>query len=134
MRDDREKDFIRFARQTLEQNLQGMDTATCNRLAQARTKVVATRPQRWRMPMGPMGASIAIATTVALLIFLWPAEKHPGTQQLALEDINILASDVDMDVLTDPDFYRWLASYSANSLPLRDPPMGQGKARSAANG
>jgi len=68
------------------------------------------------------------------LIFLWPVAQGPDTQQLALEDIDILASDADMGVLADPDFYRWLASYPTNSLPLRGPPMGQGKARSAANG
>jgi len=106
MKDDREEDFIRFARQTLEQDLKGMDAATCSRLARARAVAPATH--RWRMRMGPLGASIGIAATAALLIFLWPVAQGPGTQQLALEDIDILASDADMDVLVNPDFYSWL--------------------------
>jgi len=108
MKDDREEDFIRFARQTLEQDLQGMDAVTCSRLARARARAVAPAAHRWWMRMGPLGASIGIAATATLLIFLWPVAQSPDTRQLALEDIDILASDADMDVLADPDFYRWL--------------------------
>jgi len=107
MKDDREEDFIRFARQALEQDLQGMDAATCSRLAQARAKAMATGSHRWRMRIVPV-ASLVMAATAALLIFVWPVAQGPDTRQLALEDIDILASDADMDVLADPDFYSWL--------------------------
>jgi len=107
MNDDREGDFIRFARQTLEQDLRGMDAATCSRLARARARAVAPVTHRWRIRIVPV-VSLAVATTAALLIFLWPVAQSPDTRQLALEDIDILASDADMDVLADPDFYRWL--------------------------
>jgi len=107
MKDDREEDFIKFARQTLEQDLQGMDAATCSLLARARAQAIATATHRWRMRVFPM-ASLAVAATAALLIFLWPVVQGSDTRQLALEDIDILASDVDMDVLVEPDFYSWL--------------------------
>jgi len=111
MKDDREEDFIRFARQTLEQDLQGMDAATCSQLAQIRAQAVTTATPRWQMRIVPV-ASLAVAATAALLIFLWPVVQGSDTQQLALEDIDILASDADMDVLADPDFYSWLENNS----------------------
>jgi len=107
MKNDREEDFIMFARQALEQDLQGMDAATCNHLAQARATAMENEVNHWRIRLVPV-ASLAVVATAALLIFLWPVARGPDTRQLALEDIDILASDADMDVLADPDFYRWL--------------------------
>jgi len=60
MKDNREEDFIRFARHTLEQDLQGMDAVTCSRLARARAQAVATATHRWQMRIVPM-ASLAVA-------------------------------------------------------------------------
>ena len=107
MNSGKEEDFISFARQTLEQDLQGMDAATRSRLTRARAAAIASESYRRWMRIVPV-ASVALAATAALLIFLWPVAQGPDTQQLALEDMDVLGSEVDLDVLADPDFYSWL--------------------------
>jgi hypothetical protein len=104
MKDDREKELIGLARRALDQSLAEMDAETVSRLAEARARAVQARPRAWAMPLG---ASIAVAVSAALLIVLWP-EGAGEVQQLALEDVEILASEVDLDVLAELDFYRWL--------------------------
>lgn len=106
MSDERDKQFLNFARSELDKSLRDIDDRTAARLAGARARALAAqgkKPLSW-LPMG-----IAAAMTAAvLLLFLWRQEVQPPLEPWAVEDVELLASDADLDVLADLDFYQWL--------------------------
>jgi len=104
------QDFKTFARDHLNDSLDDIDGITRTRLSAIRSEAVSSRPPKnnWFML-----ASLTTATAALMLIWVVPQQqsKHDfdtTMTNIALEDINILASDIDVELLEDVEFYQWL--------------------------
>ena len=119
-------EFERRTRELLVSSVDRLSGTTRSRLTQARYAAIAAvssrgryRLQRW----APAGAAAAAA--LALLVVFVPHGMHSPMKPVsnsALEDLDLLASDVplnaDQDV--DYDFYEWAvdqAQYGVSSTP-----------------
>jgi hypothetical protein len=119
-------EFERRARELLLGGAERLSGATRSRLTQARYAAIAAgesrarrRLQRW----APAGAAAAAA--LALLVVFMPHRVHSPSNPLAnaaLEDLDLLASDVPLsaDQDMDYDFYEWAVAQAepgASSAP-----------------
>ncbi len=104
---DSDDNFLEFARNTLEQSLLDMDAATSLRLARARARALTGKRGR-NMRWLPAGIAVTITAATAGLIMM----LHPGPagvfQPPEPDDMELLSSDVDLETLSDMDFYTWL--------------------------
>jgi len=99
-------DFDAFAHQKLDETLINMDGATRTRLAAIRRDAVSSHHARrgWMLPV-----SLATAMMALALIWMMPQQQNNnGVDVAAIEDMDLLASDIDMDLLEDVEFYQWL--------------------------
>jgi len=99
--------FLKFTRNTLDQSIRDMDSASRSRLAEARAQALADKRGRrnWWLPGG---ISVAMAVATALLIMVFHSGPAGVSRPPVLEDVELLASDVDLEMLGDMDFYAWL--------------------------
>jgi len=101
-------DFDAFAREQLEETVDGMDGSTRSRLASMRHEAMDslhTRRRGWLLPVSALTAM----TAVALLVWMAPQQQSPvDVDTAAMEDMDLLASDVEMDLLENVEFYQWL--------------------------
>lgn len=119
-------EFERRTRELLVSSADRLSGATRSRLTQARYAAIAAgqargryRLQRW----APAGAAVAAA--VALLVVFMPHRMQSPINPVsnsALEDLDLLASDVPLnaDQDMDYDFYEWAvdqAEHGASSAP-----------------
>ena len=102
-----EKDFLEFARDTLDQSLKDIDAATASRLSRARAKALAGKQSRHGRWM-PAGAAVAMAVTAVLVMVVFHGGPSGISQPPLMEDVDLLASDADLEMLRDMDFYGWL--------------------------
>jgi hypothetical protein len=107
MSNKEEKAFIRFASETLDQHLEQLDQASKLTLRQARHKALQ-EPTRSKSAWLPAGAMLATAAAAVLMIVMWPSHDLEFDAQLASQDAELLASDADLDLLAELDFYEWL--------------------------
>ncbi len=98
-------DFESFTRQKLEETAINMDGATRTRLAAIRRDAVSSKRVRrgWWLPV-----SLATAMTALALIWMMPQQNSNEVDVAAMEDMDFLASDIEMDLLEDVEFYQWL--------------------------
>jgi len=99
-------DFEAFALATLDETVDDMDGATRSRLASIRREALAAGQHRrgWWLPV-----SLATAMTALALIWMIPQQQsNHETDIAAIEDLDLLASDVELDLLEDVEFYQWL--------------------------
>ncbi len=115
--DDKEsgnKAFLQHSRELLDDSVDSLDAATLSRLNQVRQKALNTRRPNFFLATRT-GAVFASFTVAALAVLLWTtmSTQSPG-QQLAqqlsqqYEDIEMLTSDADLDLLEDLEFVSWL--------------------------
>jgi len=104
---DKQQDFEEFVRVQLDESVDGMDAATRMRLAAIRHKALASdsKPPRrgWLLP-----ASLATAMAAFVLIWMLPQQQVGNGLDVAMEDMELLASDIDVELLEDIEFYQWL--------------------------
>ncbi|VAX01911.1 hypothetical protein MNBD_GAMMA20-179 [hydrothermal vent metagenome] len=106
---DRQDDFLRQTKITLDEAEQRIDGATQTRLGAVRREALAAagRSHRpiWLLPAG----GLAVAATVAILtVSLW--QVSPSVDSLAaLEDIALLSGEADPEFYADLEFYAWIA-------------------------
>jgi len=99
-------DFNAFARARLDETLDGMDGAERTRLAAIRRQALASGQRRrgWWLP-----ASLATAVAALMLVWMLPQQQTNSDMDVAaIADLDLLASDVDLDLLEDVEFYQWL--------------------------
>ncbi len=99
--------FLRLVRVTLDEDVADLDAASSRRLRQVRARAVAECSRRRTGGWLPFGI-LAAAMAVGFLVFFPSATRHTP-QTPAIEDVELLTSDVDLDVLQNLDFYAWLA-------------------------
>jgi len=112
MTDDDDR-FVESARHALNRSADDLDPATRARLRQARYRAldaVAMRVRRpWRYAVG--GAALA-AAALALSVTLWldapPGLKGARPPEIALVDIDLLATHESPEFYTELEFLNWL--------------------------
>lgn len=100
-------EFINQTRETLDQCAEALDAETSIRLHTARLKALdqhANRPQplfdrRWA------GAGLAL---VSLLLLFFVGGLFQQTTMSPLEDIELLTTEADLDLVLEYDLYEWL--------------------------
>lgn len=104
------KAFLQHTREQLDDSVNSLDAATLSRLNQARQKALNTPRPNFFLATGT-GAVFASFTVAVLIVLLWTTmSSPPREQQLAqqYEDIDMLTSDADLDLLEDLEFVSWL--------------------------
>jgi len=113
-----DKNFLKKAKDVLDQNIEELDGATVSRLRKIRYAALEKSDtiehswwQRLRLPaVALMTASlIAVVTIVQMRT---PVELSPIN---TVEDIEILASNEQIDLYENFDFYTWLVEEQQNA-------------------
>ncbi len=110
---DRQKDkFTHRILNQLDAGVQYMDGATVSRLRQARAvaieKGLSGKVRPW-LGWAISGAALAPVIVLSVTLLLQPSSRMPS-EALAIDDINILVEQDDVDFFEDLDFYRWMNS------------------------
>ncbi len=117
-----EKTFLQNSKKLLDDSVDSLDAATLSRLNQARQKALdcrsmGSRRSNFFLATGPgaVFASFAVAVVVAVLWTAAPqapqSEQHLAQQY---EDIEMLTSEADLDLLEDLEFVSWLVEENMN--------------------
>jgi hypothetical protein len=98
----------------------GLDARTRSRLNRARQAALAAASgesrglsggSRWLLPVGS-AAALALVTVAAVQLMRTEHEVAPASATLAsagtVDDVEILASNEELDMLQNVDFYAWL--------------------------
>lgn len=98
-----EEQFLHKVRAELDASEQSLDAATLSRLNQARHKALALRTKRsWTIWL-----PAAVTASLVAALFggnLWLQQPNLNDdQQFAFEDIELLSSEADLDLLLDMD-------------------------------
>lgn len=109
------------AREAFDEHVASLDAHTRSRLNQARQAALdAARSKkrvampRWLMPAGSVAAMAMIATvTLQYLHSGMPVGANKPVVTSAMEDMDIIASKDDLDLLQNVDFYEWMDSNDA---------------------
>ncbi len=113
---ERQDDFLRQTKATLDEAEQRIDGATQTRLNAARREALAAgkRPRRpvWLLPASGLAAA---ATVAVLTVSLWQVPPMDDSFA-ALEDIALLSDEADPEFYADLEFYAWIAE----GAPLED--------------
>ena len=105
-----EEQFLQKVREQLNASEQSLDAATLSRLNQARQKALAQRkPLTWTLWLPAAAMATVVAALIGGNLFLQKPEPENNSQQFAFEDIELLASDADIDLLQDMDMLEVMA-------------------------
>jgi hypothetical protein len=106
--DQAEQQLLERSRQALDQSLEDMDAATLSRLNQIRQAALApgaSRNWQWWIPASGLATACAIMVAVN---FSLRDPVTPATVTSPLSDLDLLASNEDLEMLEELEFYAWL--------------------------
>jgi hypothetical protein len=100
-----QQEFERFIRTKLDESVDALDGATRAHLIAMRREALAQggKSRGWQLP-----ASLAAAMAAFMLIWMLPQQQADHGVDAAMEDMDVLASDVDVELLENVEFYQWL--------------------------
>jgi hypothetical protein len=104
-----EEQFLQKVRAELDTSEQSLDAATLSRLNQARQKALAQRSKKPWLIWLPAAVTATIVAGIIGGNLLLQKPDTGNVQQLAFEDIELLASDADIDLLQDMDMLEVMA-------------------------
>ncbi len=107
-----EKDLLNKTRQALDESVDSLDASTLSRLNQARQQALRSKITRRNFVATWLPASVAAALVIAITVNMMPdfqksIEPKELTEQ-AFDDIDIIASSAELDLLEDLEFVGWL--------------------------
>lgn len=110
---EHERQFELRSKQLFDQSTATLDAATRSRLTRARYRALEELAPAarygWRWPLLPAGAVAATALVAWLLVSQAPPTPDTGLQAASLNDLEILLSDEDLEMLDEElEFYGWL--------------------------
>ncbi|HED35014.1 MAG TPA: DUF3619 family protein [Gammaproteobacteria bacterium] len=120
----KDDEFLKQTRKALDESADSLDAATCSRLNQARQKALQNHARQrlfaFGLPAGIMaGIGVAALTTWLLTSLL---NEDPSLQmQLVqsgtweVEDIDMLTSDTELELLEELEFVSWLVLEQNNA-------------------
>lgn len=102
-----EEQFVKEIKAQLDRQAESLDSRTLTRLRQARAAAQAEGAKRgWRWQ--PAAAFASVAVLAAAIWIAMPA-GHDGTPRLAaLDDLELLATNDDLELYEEIEFYQWL--------------------------
>ncbi len=108
--EEQEREFLDNIRSTLDRSAADLDPRTLARLREGRRHALAQgsrqRPGLWhwlRLPAAAFAVSMAL---MAVFLYL----REPAVQPYnGIEDLDIITSNENLDMLIDLEFYVWLA-------------------------
>ena len=118
-----EKAFLKHTRKVLDESAEALDAATLSRLNQVRQKALQSAQQSQQQLTGRRFMAFkmpaAIAASVSIVLFgswlMLSQTQLTGPDKLALdqlayddEDINMLVSDTELELLEQLEFVSWL--------------------------
>lgn len=110
------------AKALLDESAQALDAATLSRLNRARQAALAQRPARRRNVWVWLPAGFAGACALLLAVSVWhvpkptPARTLPvqaaveGAETVNTNDLELISSGDNLEMVQDLDFYAWLGS------------------------
>ena len=111
--EEREKAFLERTKAVLDESEEDLDANTLSRLRQARTRALhgeeRRKPRSWFWFSFPSAAGMAtalVAVLVALFYITRPPVQEPNK---SIGDLEILASNDQLELYENLDFYAWLA-------------------------
>lgn len=105
-----EEQFLQKVREQLNESAQTLDAATLSRLNQARQKALVQRkPLHWMLWLPAAAMATVVAALIGGNLLLQKPDIENNAQQFAFEDVEILASDADIDLLLDMDMLEVMA-------------------------
>ena len=103
-KDLNDEQFLQKVREQLNDSEQSLDAATLSRLNQARQKALAQRHRfNWTLWLPAAAMATVVAALIGGNLVLQKPDIENNAQQFAFEDIELLASDADIDLLLDMD-------------------------------
>lgn len=105
-----EENFLRTTRQQLDESAQALDASILSKLNQSRQNALAQKATRPWLIWVPVAATATIAAAIiASNVLLQKPGADATPQQFAYDDIELLASDADIDMLQDMDMLEAVA-------------------------
>ncbi|MDH4274822.1 MAG: hypothetical protein OEW08_07270 [Gammaproteobacteria bacterium] len=107
--------FTQEVRAALDVQTAGIDAQTLTQLRRARARAMASlQPTGLRAwARGRTWSALAVTATVVLTVSIWPTTPPPRAIPHAMEDIELLAVDENIEFYEDLEFYTWLADEDA---------------------
>lgn len=109
--------LINKIQQTLDDSVEHLDAATLSRLNQARQKALQTRHRPHSFAGHLPATGLAAITAVVLVAYLWQSQTLQTDQIVAAashNDLEILSSNTELDLLEEMDFITWLVDEDAS--------------------
>ena len=111
--DKREEEFLKRVKETLDDGADRLDPVTLVRLKSGRMRALEKANQGgWRfsdMPRWVTAGGLATVTVAVVAVSLWLAVPRRNTVRAHPEDAEIVASQEQLELYDDLEFYRWLA-------------------------
>jgi Protein of unknown function (DUF3619) len=103
-------------KQILDDSVNNLDAATLSRLNQARHKALENK-SRWHSLKLQLPATALAAITVAVIVgSIWTIQSQQNNQIITntnYEDLELISSNVEVDLLEEIDFVTWLVDADA---------------------
>lgn len=103
MTEQDEKAFVGQVKQQLDQQADQLDELTTARLKAVRLRALESAPGPRKLWIPAFGTATAAAIVLAVL--LW---QNPSDMSGPFEELDIIASGEDLELIEDLDFYDWL--------------------------
>jgi type VI protein secretion system component VasF len=107
-----DNELLNKTRKALDNSIDSLDGTTLSRLNQARQKSLDSKQRTPSLLFGWLPASGFAALTIAIFTgWLWmgqTAETNINNLTSSFEDIEILSSNTEFELLEDMDFVSWL--------------------------
>jgi Protein of unknown function (DUF3619) len=105
-----EEQFLQKIRAELDASEQALDAATLSRLNQARQKALAQgKKPAWIIWVPAAATASVVAALIGGNLLIQKPDIEPNGQAVAFEDIELLTSDADLDLLQEMDMLEVVA-------------------------
>jgi len=109
MKDD--ENFLQQSRQQLDDSIEHLDMATLSRLNQARQSALIRSQKMPLLSRHWLPASVTAALSIAIIggwLFTNNPAPHNMAQTTQLDDLELITSNTDLELLQDLEFVHWL--------------------------
>ena len=99
-------------RQVLDESVDHLDAETLSRIRQVRARTVEKAEQKTVHWFGVVSGAVATACVMVLAVTIF-LNNEPAVQPLPAEDIDLVSSLDELELVEDLEFYQWLAEYES---------------------
>ena len=111
-----EEELLKKSRDALDESVESIDASTLSRLNQARQQALQSKQTLAHYLSTWLPASVAAAAVIAVSISLMPNLEKASDPEILTEqvfdDIDIIASNEELELLEDLEFFGWLIEES----------------------